>query len=209
MNLKPKRILALDAATSSCSVALWDEGRILSRRFQAMERGQSEALLPMVAQVMAEANVEKPDLIAVTVGPGAFTGIRIGLAAARGLGLAWSIPVAGIATTHALAASLDIGERQGRRIVVVLESKRADRWVQVFDQDLTPLSPPCSMMPEQIETLVSGPTVVLDDPGLHTDAAVVARLAAQGWERKSVLPPQPLYLRPADVTMPAPAPPSP
>ena len=104
MNTPPLRILALDAATTACSAALWVDGKIVARRFQAMNRGQAEALLPMVAEVLAEAQMTKPDLIAVTVGPGAFTGIRIGLAAARGLGLAWNIPVAGISTTLALAA---------------------------------------------------------------------------------------------------------
>jgi tRNA threonylcarbamoyladenosine biosynthesis protein TsaB len=203
MSSKPKIILALDAATSSCSVALWSDGTIVAHRFLAMMRGQSEALLPMVGDVLAEAGIEKPDLIAVTVGPGAFTGIRIGLAAARGLSLAWNVPIAGIATTHALAATLDPVKRQGHRIVVVLDSKREDRWVQVFDQDLNPITPPHSLMPDLIPALRVGPTIVLDDPDLHTDAVIVARLAADAWDTKTALPPQPLYLRPADVTMPS------
>ncbi len=202
MKAFPKRILALDAATSACSAALWREGRIVACRFQVMTRGQSEALLPMVAQVLAEAEEDKPDLIAVTVGPGAFTGIRIGLAAARGLGLAWSVPVMGIATTHALAASLTPIARQGRRIVVSLDSKREDRWVQVFDQNLIPLTPPHSLMPDEILALATDQDIVLDDDNLHTDAAIVAQLAADAWLAETGLPPQPLYLRPADVTLP-------
>lgn len=198
------RILALDAATTACSVALWVDDRIVARRFEAMSRGQSEALLPMVAQIMAETDHIVPDLIAVTVGPGAFTGIRIGLAAARGLGLAWNIPVTGISTTLALAATLKPAQRRDHAIVVVLDSKREDRWVQVFDDMLQPLSPPASVMPDQIAGLTTGPTIVLDDPTLYTDASVVAELAAQGWPGGTTLPPQPLYLRPADVTMPKP-----
>ena len=205
MNTAPKRILALDTATSACSAVMWDRGKIVARRFQAMERGQSEAVLPMVAEILAEAGVAIPDLIAVTVGPGAFTGIRIGLAAARGLGLAWNIPVAGIATTLAVAASLDADRRRGHRIVVVLESKREDKWVQMFDENLAELTPPTSMMPDQISSLGEGPTIFLDDPGLYPDAAMVAGLAAQGWPLGTTLPPQPLYLRPADVSMPKPS----
>jgi len=202
MKTLPTRILSLDAATTACSVALWVEGRIVARRFEVMNRGQSEALLPMVAAVLQESGIDKPDLIAVTVGPGAFTGIRIGLAAARGLGLAWNIPVAGISTTLALAATLPPHVRQGHSIIVVLDSKREDRWVQVFDEHLHALTPPQSVMPDQIRAMISGPAIVLDDPTLYTDASIVAQLAAQGWENGSTLPPQPLYLRPADVTLP-------
>ena len=202
MNTQPKRILAMDAATTACSAAVWVEGRIVARRFQAMARGQSEVLLPMVAEVLADAGNPVPDLIAVTVGPGAFTGIRIGLAAARGLGLAWNIPVAGISTTLAMAASLDAATRQGQRIMVILDSKREDRWVQVFDADLAAVTPPLSVMPDHIAALVSGPTIVMDDPNLYTDASIVAQLAADGWPLGTTLPPQPLYLRPADVSMP-------
>ena len=202
MNTLPMRILALDAATTACSVALWDGTRIAAKRFQAMNRGQSEALLPMVAQVLAESGIPKPDLIAVTVGPGAFTGLRIGLAAARGLGLAGAVPGAGISPTLALAASVPAERRRGHRIVVVLDTKREDRWVQVFDEDLNALTPPSSIMPDRIDDLSVGPTIVLDAPTLYTDAAIVARLAATGWPAGTTLPPHPLYLRPADVTMP-------
>ena len=196
------RILALDAATNACSAALWSDGHVVARRGQAMVRGHSELLLPMVEQVLAEAKVDRPDLIAVTVGPGAFTGIRIGLAAARGLGLAWNVPVAGISTTLALAAATELADRRGHRIVVVLDSKREDKWVQVFDQDLNALTPPASVMPDRIPALLEGAVITLDDPDQVTDAAIVAQLAADGWEKGTCLPPQPLYLRPADVSLP-------
>ena len=94
------KILAFDSATSACSAAIWRDGEIPARRFVAMERGQSEALIPMVVEVLKEAGLTyaEIDFIAVTVGPGSFTGVRIGLAAARGMALAGGLPVVGVTT---------------------------------------------------------------------------------------------------------------
>ena len=202
MNTLPLRILALDTATSACSAALLEDGHLLAHRCQNMARGQSEALMPMVQEVLAQAPGPHPTLIAVTVGPGAFTGIRIGLAAARGLGLAWNIPVVGITTTMALAANLPPADREGKTLIVVIDSKRDDLWVQQFDQDLHPLTPPQALMPDQIEAL-KGPNTLMIDESIHPiDAAQVARLAHILWPQNATLPPLPLYLRPADVTLP-------
>jgi len=215
------RILALDSATAACSVALWDDGAVPARRHAAMARGQSEALMPMVAEVMAEAGLSFADLdlLAVTVGPGAFTGIRIGLAAARGLGLATGLTVAGIVTTRAVARGIDPVERKGRTLLVVLDSKRDQPWVQAFAADLSPLGPVAAMSPEVAAALVCGPALLVGDAaGLvapllpeaqvslasgYPDAAIVAALAAADWATGTTLPALPLYLRPADVTLPA------
>ncbi|MHA1569433.1 MAG: tRNA (adenosine(37)-N6)-threonylcarbamoyltransferase complex dimerization subunit type 1 TsaB, partial [Alphaproteobacteria bacterium] len=84
------KLLALDTATGACSVAIWHEGGVLRRRVAEMAHGHAEALMPMVREVMHAAGASFTDLdaFAVTVGPGAFTGLRIGLAAARGMALA-------------------------------------------------------------------------------------------------------------------------
>jgi tRNA threonylcarbamoyladenosine biosynthesis protein TsaB len=214
------KVLALDSTTSACSAALWQDGAVRARRFALMARGQSEVLVPMVAEVMAEAGLAfgELDLVAVTVGPGAFTGIRIGLSTARALALAAGKPVAGIATPEAVAAAIPVAERAGRTILVALDSRRDELWVQAFDADLSPLGEVAAMLPEEAARVLSGPLVLAGDaadliaplcPGaiLATtarapDAAQVARLAARKWAEGTALPPEPLYLRPADVTMP-------
>jgi len=215
------RILALDAATAACSVALWGDGIVLARRHAAMARGQSEALMPMVAEVMAEAGVAFAaiDLLAVTVGPGAFTGIRIGLAAARGLALATGLKAVGIVTTRAVAHAVDPAERRGRPLLVVLDSKRDEPWVQAFAADWSPLGPVAALSPSAAAALLSGPVLLVGDAADRVaplmpeaelsaasgspDAAIVAALAAEDWVSGTTLPAAPLYLRPADVTLPS------
>jgi tRNA threonylcarbamoyladenosine biosynthesis protein TsaB len=217
------KVLALDTATMACSAAVLADGVARARRFEAMARGQSEKLVPMAAQVLAEAGltVAELDLLAVTVGPGAFTGLRIGLAAARALALASGLKLAGVTTTEAVAHNVPECERQGRTVLVVLDSKREELWVQAFGADLAPLGDIRAALPEQAAALVNGPVVLAGDaaglvapllPGatLSTalgwpDAAVVGRLAAERFRAGTALPAEPLYLREADVTVQAPS----
>jgi tRNA threonylcarbamoyladenosine biosynthesis protein TsaB len=214
-------ILALDSSTSACSAALWRDGDVVARRLVEMARGQSEALMPMVAAVMAEAGLDFAalDLLAVTVGPGAFTGLRIGLAAARALALAAGLRVAGISTPLAVAAAIPAPERAGRTVLVSIESRREELWLQAFADDLSPLGPVAALLPERAAELAGGkPVVVAGDAAAKVlphlpdaiaasspgwpDAAVVAAVAARQWVAGTALPAEPLYLRPADVTLP-------
>jgi len=218
------RILALDTATSACSAALWQDGLVLAERFAMMPRGQSEALLPMVRDVLREAGCAFADLdrLAVTVGPGAFTGLRIGLAAARAMSLASGVPCLGVTTLEAVAYAVPPAERRAGGVLVALESKRADLYAQLFAADLAPLTAPRALLPVALaELLAEGPVTVAGDgtvravralaeagiegrpsaaPGVP-QAAVVAALAATRRPPDGV-PPEPLYLRPADVTPP-------
>ena len=213
------KVLAFDCSTQACSVAVRIDGRSVVSRRVPMARGQSEALLPMVIQALAEANLAWADLtlIGVTVGPGTFTGVRIGLAAARGMALAGSVPLAGVTTTEAVANSVPAAERGGRTLVVAIDGKRADLFLQAFSEDLTALGQPIALLPEVAARQFPGPLLLAGDAvgrlfALRPDAvlsqasgvpdpAIVAALAEARFLGGLALPPNPLYLRPADVTL--------
>ena len=175
----------------------------------------------MVREVVAEAGLAFADfdLFAVTVGPGHFTGLRVGLAAAQGLALAWGRPLAGVTTLEAVAASVPAGDRP---LVVALESKREDLYVQVFVGGRA-LDRPVSLAPDRVagwpwparELALAGDGAARLQPLLAAaglgalnlgpdapDAAAVARLAAGRHGTEAALPAEPLYLRPPDVTQP-------
>src|SRR4051812_5131957 len=111
------RILAIDTALGACSACIWQAGepKPLASETIEMERGHAEALLPLIDRVSAhvEGGFEALDRIAVTVGPGSYTGLRVGISAARGIGLAAGIPVVGVATLSAFLAPLMAQERRG------------------------------------------------------------------------------------------------
>lgn len=224
------RVLALDTAMAQVAVALWEgdpgtDGRVLAARATPMERGQAEALLPMVADVMADAGADfaSLDRIAATRGPGAFTGIRIGLAAARGLGLAANVPVVGIATTAAIAANVPAGDRAGRALLIALDTKRGDFYAAAALPDGAP-GAPAVVAPDGLAALVGGGgDVICAGDGAAAavdilckdgraaavatappvpDAAVVARLAAAVHVGEAADAPEPLYLRPPAVNLP-------
>lgn len=202
-------ILAFDTATSACSAAVCHEGAILAQRYAEMARGQSEALVPMIAEVMGEAGLEFAalDALAVTVGPGAFTGIRIGLATARGLALVHNTPIIGISTLQAVVAAIPEAERASRVTLAVVDSRRAELWMQPFAPDLTPLAEAAAIVPDEIENFLLPWKELYPQEPLLTDrvsprADIVAKLAESLWlQGQSGFAPQPLYLRDADVTM--------
>lgn len=218
------RVLALETASSACSVALWCDGEVVVRRFEAMVRGHAERLVPMIAEVLVEAGqpADAVDRLAVTVGPGAFTGLRVGLATARGLALATGRPLVGVTTFEAIGHAL--GPRPGcrRSVLVVVESRRAELFLQLFDAGLTPRGEPRLLSPEACARwLPAGPLLVAgcgaaalgpvlvgrpdvafaEGPGLP-DAAAVAALAATRTPEAGALPPRPFYLRAPDATLP-------
>jgi len=224
---RARSLLAMDAAGASCSVALWVGDRVVASRFTAMARGQSERLVPMIAEVMAEWSGGFADLdaLAVTTGPGGFTGVRIGLATARGLALARGLPLIGITSFEVAAAAASAAERAGRQLLAVIDSKRNELFLQRFDSDLAPLGPPGEIALAQLAAVLPpGPLVVTGDAADRALAALEAAgrqdaIAAAGAgpaeavllaARAALRDPatagaaavQPVYLRPPDVTLP-------
>ena len=190
-----------------------------------MARGQSEVIVPMVLAVLEEAGRGFADLdtVAVTRGPGSFTGVRIGLAAARGIALACNVPAVGLAVFEVLAQRL-LAERSRLPGLAVIESGRAELYVQAFDPQGEPLSEPACLHPQALAKSLSEPdwlvtgnaaeraAAALAAAGLRgkvsrvcgpVAAAEVAYLAAgKSLTSSHAAPPTPLYLRAADVSRP-------
>lgn len=222
---KPRLLLALDSAGAACSAAVWAGGGLAARRFEAMARGQSECLLPMIEAVMGEAGVDYPalDAIAVTRGPGGFTGVRIGLATARGLALACGAPLVGFTNFEVVASGVTPDEAEERGIAVALDSKRHEVYLQAFDGRQDPLSAPGLIAPEDAAAVLpSGPLLLVGDaaerllkalgdrdcrlsaaPGLSDAGRIAALAAARPLPGPGAPQPAPLYLRAPDVTKPA------
>lgn len=153
-------ILAIDTANAACSVAVRRDGASVADDFAEMERGQAERLAPMIQGVMAGSGqgFEDLDLIAVTVGPGSFTGLRIGLATAKSLGLAADLPVGGVSSFQAMMAGIPEDERSAgsdRLILVALETKREDFYCQLFDPDGLPLDDGAALQPAALIDLIT------------------------------------------------------
>jgi tRNA threonylcarbamoyladenosine biosynthesis protein TsaB len=216
------KVLAFDCASSRCAVGVIAGDTVLASRAERMDRGHAELLLPMIESVLDEARLRLAalDLLAVTIGPGSFTGLRIGLAAARGLALATGLPCAGVTSFAAVAAAIGPERRAGRPLVVALESRRAELFVQCFAADGPALGAGFMALPEEAADAVpAGPLVVAGDaaarlaPALGGRAARlpaadlpepadIARLALADWRPGERPPlPRPFYLRAPDTTL--------
>ena len=214
----------MDTAGNACSAALWRDGRVVAGRFERLRRGHAERLVPMIEAVMAEGAMAYADLdsLAVTLGPGGFTGVRIGLATARGLALACGRPLIGVSSFRVLAYTAKAEAPPDGSLAVAIDAKRDDLYVQAFAADLQPRSEPASVLPQDLaDILPPGPLVLVGDganralPALVAggravrlsdtlgvvDAAQLAALvAAEPLGPVPKEPVEPLYLRPPDAT---------
>jgi tRNA threonylcarbamoyladenosine biosynthesis protein TsaB len=182
-------VLAFDTSAAHCAAALVRGSDVLARRDEAMDRGQAERLLPMLEEMLAEAALDWRDLngLGVCTGPGNFTGVRLAVAAARGLALALGIPAAGVTRFEALA------DRPGPVIVTIEDGRR--RFAQAFREG-APLGPPADP-----EALAPPPDAARIGPeATRADPAALARIAAR--RLGTGPPPAPLYLRPPDARPP-------
>lgn len=214
-------ILAVDTALGACSAALLEDDRVISRRWAAMERGHAEALAPMVNEVMREANLafQALDRLAVTVGPGTFTGQRVGLAFMRGLRVALSRPLLGVTSLAAMAEQART-EASASCAAAIHDARRGEVYVEVlgahFSARLLTFEDACSALSDlRGKLILAGTAAARMGETLRTadvetqvsgivapDAVWVARLAL-GME-PGELPPRPLYLRAPDAKLPAP-----
>jgi tRNA threonylcarbamoyl adenosine modification protein YeaZ len=155
------RILAIDTSCGAASVAVVEGGRAapLAVMSRPMTRGHADALAPMVEEVMRGIDGGFPSLmrIAVTTGPGSFTGIRIGLAMARAIGLALAIPVVGVSTLAAFAAPL-LDEPRTGIIAATIDARHGAIYFQLFEPSGRPLGPPrCDTPRECVHAIGAGP----------------------------------------------------
>lgn len=219
-------ILALDSATSQCSLALWRDGTTLASRCLATG-GQGDALPLEVEALLAEAGITLAAVarLAVTTGPGRFTGLRAGLAFMRGLSLACALPIVGVTTLAAIAARREAGDHELQ--LAVIDSKRAESFFQLFDAQGDALGAPFAATPEALPAhlppaarvvvvgeLASRVAASLSASGYVAravercvDAGDVARLAAA--QAPTATPPAPLYIHPPATTAPRRAPATP
>jgi tRNA threonylcarbamoyladenosine biosynthesis protein TsaB len=200
-------ILSIDCAGSGCGVCVWQDGNIRSEITERMERGQDQRLLPMVMQAMQQANVKFDDLdrIAVTRGPGSFTGLRIGLAAARGIGLASEKPVIGIDRFSIFHEQF---KTTSQNIFVVINSRRAELYARYYPATGNAADPVMMTEEEIVDFLKNNPgTLAVGDTrtfcaSKEPEHITCAARAARADISNTDFLPRPLYLRPPDVTLP-------
>ncbi|CBI75853.1 conserved protein of unknown function [Bartonella clarridgeiae 73] len=213
-------ILAIDTASIYCAVALVQHKSVIARISKRIGKGHAEKLIGQIEQLTNQANIKLDQInrIAVNIGPGSFTGIRIGIATARALALALEIPAIGVSSLEALAAQV-ANENTTLIISVVIEAGRGMFYHQNFNKNLIALSMPSLKTTENIvadlpqHTILTGPaaeiialhirnntinkkTIPDHIPCDAADVLTYAHLAANKQPHES---PRPLYLRGADA----------
>ena len=212
------RALAIDTSAGACSVALYKDGAVTGRLAE-MARGHAESLMPMVVSVLdaAACAFAGLDFVAVTVGPGAFTGLRVGLAAARGMALAVGCRCFGVSTLESVAEAIDWPGTRGRPVLVALDSRLGDVYAQTF-QGGRPVDAAAVLSPGEVGARFAARAVVLAGdgapllaPALCAADVVVELLASPGYPtaegalavamrrwragERPLAPPAPVYLR--------------
>ncbi len=215
------RVLAIDTALAACAAAVLDteQAALSVRESLPMVRGHAEALLPLIARVMDQANIEfvELDRIAVTTGPGSFTGLRVGISAARGIALAAAKPAVGLSTLATYAAPY-IAQDDSIPVVAVIDARHGQVYLQVFGAGgRTLVSPRIAPIRDAVRAAALGPVRIVGSaadmivaawpPGQSAPTVVdsrpapnidwVARLGAAAAENHAA--PKPLYLRAPDA----------
>lgn len=225
MTQTPRTILAMDAAGSACAVAVCRDGAALASRVEPMRRGQAERLVPLIEATLHDAGMAAAalDMIAASTGPGGFTGVRIGLATARGYALGLNIPVIGVSRFETIAATaLPLGGSSDR-LLVALDARRAEILLQTFDAEGNAVEAPWESRPDDVAGLIrdrvrwiagdagaavaealgrSGHGASWIESTATIEPAVLARIGAARAHTAESGRARPLYLRAPDVTPP-------
>lgn len=207
------KLLAIDTAGVDCSAAVYDvyEQRLLGLVSERIGKGHAERLMDMVSDALSQAGLalDAMERVAVTIGPGSFTGIRVGVAAARGFALALGVEAVGVSTLHVLASAyLERGAFQP--VIAAMDAKRSEIYAQGFSADGTSLFEPCSVSLDELRNLVAqhgaavtGSAAALlegaeksEEPD-RFDIALVAKLGALANPARDIA--KPLYLRGPDA----------
>ncbi|MCA0272091.1 MAG: tRNA (adenosine(37)-N6)-threonylcarbamoyltransferase complex dimerization subunit type 1 TsaB [Proteobacteria bacterium] len=180
-------VLGFDTSAAHCAAGLFWEGRTMPSRYAEMQRGQAEALMPMLEGLLTEAGLGWPDLgaIGVGIGPGNFTGIRISVSAARGLALGLGIPAIGVSSFE-----LQAHGRGNGPMLITLPAPRGQAYAQRFEGG-APVAAP--------DLIEAGPdTPAPYGPGIGSLIAEIAGRRLAG-ATAPIPRPAPLYVRPADA----------
>lgn len=166
------RQLVIDTATEALSVALFEDGRLLASHHEIVGRGHAERLIPIIA---ALPDGGRADAILIDSGPGSFTGVRVGVSAARALAYVWGATLRGYSTLSLLAAmARDMAPADGQNLTIVVTGGHGELFWQSFDREtLTPLTEPAS-------TPIAELAVLLDQPFLYGTGAP-ALVSARGY----------------------------
>ncbi|MBN9468913.1 MAG: tRNA (adenosine(37)-N6)-threonylcarbamoyltransferase complex dimerization subunit type 1 TsaB [Bosea sp.] len=216
------RVLAIDTALGACSACVLEAGATQPVAIEqvAMERGHAEALMPMIERVMGkvEGGFSSLDRVAVTIGPGSYTGLRVGISAARAIAFAAGIPAVGVSTLAATAAPL-IGREGGRVIAAALDARHGQVWFQALNAQGKQLvsirqvnhrdaaraigAGPVSLVGSAAlavanEAWAIGLDAVVVDDARAPDVIWVARLGLIADPQSA--PPRPLYLKEPETT---------
>lgn len=203
-------LLAIDTATNSCAACLYDaeSDQVLASISDDIGRGHAEHLLGTIDRVLAAAKLtfEDIDKVAVSVGPGSFTGIRVGVATARSLGLAMGKPTVGVSTLEAIAADFE----SEKSFAVAIQAGRGQAYVQGFDAGAVALDVPYivkldddprAQIQQRYSVLVGNAAQLIDVDRAHDllDHATGSIESIAKLGVKSNSSPSPLYIRPADA----------
>lgn len=213
------KILALDTASSWCAAAVYDSGTdtVLAEISENIGKGHAEVLVDYIEQAMTQSGIAmaKLDRVAVNVGPGSFTGVRIGVSAARGFALALDRPALGVSAFDALASEIAVSH-PGHPVLVLLEAHRGEIYAQAFGADAVAITGPMVLAREEAlaliqqqssETILAGSAAAALNETLAGSFSVArveptarigtyAKLAALHEPGEA---PKPLYMRGPDV----------